>query len=380
MGCPQGAVKVNPLHVEIAATDGSARTGRVITPRGSYQIPAFMPVGTRGAVKGLDSGDLDALGAEVVLANTYHLMLRPGADVVADLGGLHRFTGWTGHTLTDSGGFQVHSLQASVDDDGVTFASIYDGAATRLTPESAVEIQGLLGADIQMVLDVCASLPATPEVLRLALDRTSDWAARARAHHDRVERRPEGQALFGIVQGGTDTALRTESAMRTVDLEFDGYGIGGLSVGEPRDEMLAALAATVPHLPTDRPRYLMGVGDPVGMLESVALGVDQFDCVAPTRAARHGSMWTSSGRLNLRNAVFARDDGPVDAACPCSTCARWSRGYLRHLLQVGEPTALRLLSIHNLNYVLGLMDEVRRSITKWELGILRTRTAAIWER
>ena len=380
MGCPQGAVKVNPLHVEIAATDGSARTGRVITPRGSYQIPAFMPVGTRGAVKGLDSGDLDALGAEVVLANTYHLMLRPGADVVADLGGLHRFTGWTGHTLTDSGGFQVHSLQASVDDDGVTFASIYDGAATRLTPESAVEIQGLLGADIQMVLDVCASLPATPEVLRLALDRTSDWAARARAHHDRVERRPEGQALFGIVQGGTDTALRTESAMRTVDLEFDGYGIGGLSVGEPRDEMLAALAATVPHLPTDRPRYLMGVGDPVGMLESVALGVDQFDCVAPTRAARHGSMWTSSGRLNLRNAVFARDDGPVDAACPCSTCARWSRGYLRHLLQVGEPTALRLLSIHNLTYVLGLMDEVRRSITEGELGILRTRTAAIWER
>ncbi len=371
---------MNPLHVEIVATDGSARTGRVITPRGSYQIPAFMPVGTRGAVKGLDSGDLDALGAEVVLANTYHLMLRPGADVVADLGGLHRFTGWTGHTLTDSGGFQVHSLQASVDDDGVTFASIYDGAATRLTPESAVEIQGLLGADIQMVLDVCASLPATPEVLRLALDRTSDWAARARAHHDRVERRPEGQALFGIVQGGTDTALRTESAMRTVDLAFDGYGIGGLSVGEPRDEMLAALAATVPHLPTDRPRYLMGVGDPVGMLESVALGVDQFDCVAPTRAARHGSMWTSAGRLNLRNAVFARDDGPVDAACPCSTCARWSRGYLRHLLQVGEPTALRLLSIHNLTYVLGLMDEVRRSITKGELGILRTRTAAIWER
>ena len=371
---------MNPLHVEIAATDGSARTGRVITPRGSYQIPAFMPVGTRGAVKGLDSGDLDALGAEVVLANTYHLMLRPGADVVADLGGLHRFTGWTGRTLTDSGGFQVHSLQASVDDDGVTFASIYDGAATRLTPESAVEIQGLLGADIQMVLDVCASLPATPEVLRLALDRTSDWAARARAHHDRVERRPEGQALFGIVQGGTDTALRTESAMRTVDLEFDGYGIGGLSVGEPRDEMLAALAATVPHLPTDRPRYLMGVGDPVGMLESVALGVDQFDCVAPTRAARHGSMWTSAGRLNLRNAVFARDDGPVDAACPCSTCARWSRGYLRHLLQVGEPTALRLLSIHNLTYVLGLMDEVRRSITEGELGILRTRTAAIWER
>jgi queuine tRNA-ribosyltransferase len=370
---------MNPLHVEVTATDGSARTGRVVTPRGSYRVPAFMPVGTRGAVKGLDSADLDALGAEVVLANTYHLMLRPGADVVADLGGLHRFTGWTGHTLTDSGGFQVHSLRPKVDDDGVTFASVYDGAATRLTPETAVEVQGLLGADIQMVLDVCASLPATPEVLRTAVDRTAAWAARARAHHDRVERRPEGQALFGIVQGGTDAELRAESAVRTVELDFDGYGIGGLSVGEPRDQMLAALTTTVPLLPPDRPRYLMGVGDPVGMLESVALGIDQFDCVAPTRAARHGSMWTSLGRLNLRNAVHARDDGPLDGACPCPTCARWSRGYLRHLLLVGEPTALRLLSIHNLTYVLGLMDQARTAIGDGSLAELRKRTAATWE-
>lgn len=373
-----GTGPMNPLEVEIAAVDGSARTGRVVTPRGSYRIPAFMPVGTRGSVKGLDGADLDGLGAEVVLANTYHLMLRPGADVVADLGGLHRFTGWTGHTLTDSGGFQVHSLRPKVDDDGVTFASIYDGAATRLTPESAVEIQGLLGADIQMVLDVCTTLPATPQVLRTALDRTSDWAARARAHHDRVEHRPEGQALFGIVQGGTDEVLRSESARRTVDLEFDGYGIGGLSVGEPRAEMLTALAATVPFLPVDRPRYLMGVGDPVGMLESIALGVDQFDCVAPTRAARHGSMWTSTGRLNLRNAVHARDDGPVDGACPCTTCARWSRGYLRHLQALGEPTAWRLLSIHNLTYVLGLMDQARAAISEGSLAELRARTAAVW--
>src|SRR5665213_2047991 len=250
---------VNPLVVEIAAADGPARTGRVGTPRGSCRTPAFMPVGTRGAVKCLDSTDLEALGAEVVLANTYHLMLRPGAETVAALGGLHRFTGWTGHTLTDSGGFQVHSLRPKVDDVGVTFASVYDGAPTRLTPESAVEVQGLLGADIQMVLDVCASMPATPEVLRVAVDRTADWAARARSHHDRVEARPAGQALFGIVQGGTDAALRMESASRTVALDFDGYGIGGLSVGEPRPEMLAALAATVPHLPSDRPRYLMGV-------------------------------------------------------------------------------------------------------------------------
>jgi queuine tRNA-ribosyltransferase len=370
---------VNPLRVEIEGTDGDARCGRVHTPRGSYRIPAFMPVGTRGAVKTLDSTDLEALGAEVVLANTYHLLLRPGVDTVAALGGLHRFTGWYGHTLTDSGGFQVHSLRPQVDDDGVTFASVYDGASTRLTPESAVEVQGRLGADIQMVLDVCATLPAGPEVLRLAVDRTSAWAARARAHHDRVEDRPEGQALFGIVQGGTDPALRVESAEATVALDFDGYGIGGLSVGEPRAEMLAVLAATVPHLPADRPRYLMGVGDPVGMLESVALGVDQFDCVAPTRAARHGSLWTSTGRLNLRNAVHARDDAPIDPACPCSTCARWSRGYLRHLLGVGEPTAWRLLTIHNLSFVLGLLAEARSAIAAGTLTELRTRTAAIWE-
>ena len=371
---------MNPLVVEVAATDGAARSGRVLTPRGSYQIPAFMPVGTRGSVKGLDSADLEGLGAEVVLANTYHLMLRPGAEVVAALGGLHRFTGWTGHTLTDSGGFQVHSLRPKVDDDGVTFASVYDGAATRLTPEKAVEIQGLIGADIQMVLDVCASLPATPEVLRLAVDRTTAWAARARAHHDRIEARPEGQALFGIVQGGTDVVLRGESASRTVELEFDGYGIGGLSVGEPRVQMLEALAVTVPLLPLDRPRYLMGVGDPVGLLESIALGVDQFDCVAPTRAARHGSMWTSTGRVNLRNAQYARDTGPVDPACPCPTCARWSRGYLRHLLAVGEPTAWRLLSIHNLTFVLGLMDDARSAIALARLDELRAQTAEIWDR
>jgi queuine tRNA-ribosyltransferase len=370
---------VNPLAVDVVATDGAARTGRVVTPRGGYRVPAFMPVGTRGAVKGLDSADLDALGAEVVLANTYHLMLRPGADVVAALGGLHRFTGWTGHTLTDSGGFQVHSLRPKVDDDGVTFASVYDGAATRLTPESAVEVQGLLGADVQMVLDVCATLPAPPEVLRRAVDRTSAWAARARVHFDRVDRRPEGQALFGIVQGGTDRALRVESAERTVALGFDGYGIGGLSVGEPRAEMLEALAVTVPLLPSDRPRYLMGVGDPVGLVEAIALGIDQFDCVAPTRAARHGSMWTSSGRLNLRNAVHTRDDGPIDPSCPCPTCARWSRGYLRHLLTVGEQTAWRLLSIHNLTYVLGLMDEARAAIADGTLDALRARTAAVWD-
>jgi queuine tRNA-ribosyltransferase len=370
---------VSLARVEVSATDGSARTGLVHTARGSYPVPAFMPVGTRGAVKALDSVDMEALDAHVILANTYHLMLRPGAAAVADLGGLHRFTGWGGHTLTDSGGYQVHSLTPAVDDDGVTFASMYDGAKVRLTPESAVEAQGLIGADIQMVLDVCVTLPASDQVLRVAVDRTADWAGRARRHHRRLEAKPEGQALFGIVQGGTEPALRKESAQRTVDLDFDGYGIGGLSVGEPRAAMLEALAATVPILPADRPRYLMGVGDPIGMLEAVALGVDQFDCVAPTRMGRHGSILTSGGRLNLRNAVHAGDDRPLDASCRCLTCTHWSRGYLRHLLGVGEPTAWRLLSIHNLAFVLGLMTEVRQAITEGRFDALRAHTAEVWK-
>jgi queuine tRNA-ribosyltransferase len=366
------------VRIELAAVDGQARTGTVHTARGTYRVPAFMPVGTKGAVKALDSADLDALGAEVVLANTYHLMLRPGAEVVAELGGLHRFTGWEGHTLTDSGGFQVHSLGPKVDDDGVSFASVYDGTPTRMTPESAVELQGLLGADVQMVLDVCASLPAEAAVLRTAVERTAAWAARARVHHDRLEERPDGQALFGIVQGGSDPVLRAESARRTVEIGFDGYGIGGLSVGERRPAMLEALAATVPHLPVDRPRYLMGVGDPVGMIEAVGLGVDQFDCVAPSRMARHGTILTGGGRINLRNAVHARDDSPLDASCGCPTCARWSRGYLRHLLAVGEPTAWRLLTIHNLAQLLALMGRARAAIAEGRFEALRKEVTGIW--
>ena len=370
---------MNPALVELSATDGQARTGLVHTARGSYPIPTFMPVGTRGAVKALDSRDLEELGCHVVLANTYHLLLRPGVEAVAALGGLHRFTGWQGHTLTDSGGFQIHSLSPVVDDDGATFASIYDGARVRLTPETAVEAQGLIGADIQMVLDVCSTLPATDGQLRLAVDRTADWAERARDHHRRIEGRPEGQSLFGIVQGGADVLLRAESAQRTVALDFDGYGIGGLSVGEPRPAMLEALSATVPHLPVDRPRYLMGVGDPVSLMESIALGVDQFDCVSPTRMARHGAILTSTGKLNLRNAAHARDDGPLDPGCDCSTCSRWSRGYLRHLLGVGEPTAWRLLSIHNLAFLLGLMAQVRAAITAGRFEALRVKTAEVWD-
>ena len=297
-----------------------------------------MPVGTRGAVKTLASPDLDALGAEVILANTYHLMLRPGTDVIARLGGLHRFAAWDGHVLTDSGGFQVFSLNPKVDDDGVSFRSTYDGSLHRLTPEGAVDAQVLLGADIQMVLDVCPPLPSAPAVVRLAVDRTLAWAGRAKTAHERsLVASESGQALFGIVQGGVDEALRIESAERTVAIGFDGYGIGGLSVGESRDELLTALAAAIAVLPEDTPRYLMGVGDPVGLVEAIALGVDMFDCVLPTRLGRHGTALTSLGRLPIKTAAFARDDGPVDPACACAVCARFSRAYLRHLFQVGEP-------------------------------------------
>ena len=361
------------LRIDVEATDGAARAGVVTTARGTFRTPCFMPVGTRGAVRAVSSADLEDLGAEVVLANTYHLMLRPGADVVAGLGGIHGFASWPGHVLTDSGGYQVFSLKPSVDDDGVTFRSTYDGSSHRLTPEGAVAVQELLGADIAMVLDVCPPLPSPPEVLRLAVDRTAAWAARSR-----TARRREGQALFGIVQGGVDESLRAESAERTVEVGFDGYAVGGLSVGEGRDEMLAALAAAVAGLPADAPRYLMGVGDPVGLVEAVALGVDLFDCVLPTRLARHGTVLTGAGRLNLRNAASARDDSPLDGACPCPVCARWSRAYLRHLLRTGDPGAARLLTLHNLAWILGLVRRVRSAVVAGRLAEVRSEVAAVW--
>jgi queuine tRNA-ribosyltransferase len=345
----------------------------VTTARGTFATPVFMPVGTRGTVKAIDASDLETVGAEVMLANSYHLMLRPGADVVEALGGLHAFSGWHRHTLTDSGGFQVFSLNPKVDDDGVTFRSTYDGSSHRLTPESAVATQAAIGADIQMVLDVCPPLPSSAEVIRTAVERTAAWAQRARNAP-----RPEGQALFGIVQGGVDAALRTEAAKRTVALDFDGYGIGGLSVGEPRPEMLHALEATTPELPADRVRYLMGVGDPIGIVEAVARGVDMFDCVLPTRLARHGTALTSAGRFQVKNAAHTRVSGPLDDTCACPTCARYSRGYLRHLLQVGEPSAARLLTIHNLAWVLGLMRRIRSAIVDGSFGQVRAEVVDIW--
>jgi queuine tRNA-ribosyltransferase len=294
---------------------------------------------------------------------------------VQALGGLGAFSGWSGHTLTDSGGFQVFSLNPKVDDDGVTFRSTYDGSLHRLTPESAVATQAAIGADIQMVLDVCSALPASDDVIRLAVDRTAQWAERARH-----AARPADQALFGIVQGGVDGALRVESARRTVALDFDGYGIGGLSVGESRHEMVRALEATTPELPADRPRYLMGVGDPVGMVEAIARGVDMFDCVMPTRLARHGTALTSTGRYQVRNASNATSADPLDASCGCPTCQRYSRAYLRHLLQVGEPSAARLLTLHNLTWALGLMARCREAIAAGRFGALRDELVDIWER
>jgi queuine tRNA-ribosyltransferase len=332
-----------------------------------------MPVGTRGTVRLLDAADLDPLQPQVVLGNAYHLMLRPGAETVAALGGLGRFTGWTGHTLTDSGGFQVFSLGPQVDDGGVTFRSTYDGSTHRLTPEDAVRIQELIGADIQMALDVCCGLPAPDEEVRLAAKRTIEWAGRARDVH-----RLESQCLFGIVQGGVSPDLRVECAEAIVAVGFDGYAIGGLSVGESRDEMLPALAAAIGVLPIDRPRYLMGVGDPVSIVEAVALGVDMFDCVLPTRLARHGTALTSAGRMQVKGARFATSDSPIDPECGCRVCRRYSVGYIRHLLVVGEPTAGRLLTIHNLQWLLGLIERIREAITGGRLAEVRRAVAEEW--
>ncbi|TMM13515.1 MAG: tRNA guanosine(34) transglycosylase Tgt [Actinobacteria bacterium] len=364
------------LRFTTTATDGAARCGLVETPRGRFTTPCFMPVGTRGSVKGLSSADLEALGVEVTLANAYHLMLRPGAEVVAGMGGIHRFTAWSGHVLTDSGGYQVLSLAARVDDDGVTFRSTYDGSTHRLTPERAVAVQGLLGADIQMALDVCPPLSSPPGLLRQAVERTVAWGVRARDAHRREGR--EGQALFGIVQGGIDERLRAESARRTVELDLSGYAIGGLSVGESRSEMLAALAPTVAELPGDRPRYLMGVGDPVGLAEAVALGADMFDCVLPTRLARHGTALTAAGPLRLRNATFAQDAEPIDPTCPCDVCGRWSRAYLRHQLVVGEASARRLITMHNLAWILALVARIRAAVRAGTLTALRAELANRW--
>jgi queuine tRNA-ribosyltransferase len=367
------------LALDVETTLGPARAGTLTTSRGTLPTPCFMPVGTKGAVGTLDAADLDALGASIVLGNTYHLMLRPGTEVVERLGGLHRFMGWDGHVLTDSGGYQVFSLEPKVDDDGVSFRSTYDGDLHRLTPEGAVDVQRRLGSDIQMVLDVCPPLPSPPEVLRLAVERTAAWAGRARTAFLESDAPGRGLAQMGIVQGGTDVDLRIESAQRTLDVGFDAYAIGGLSVGEDRDAMLRTLDAVVPLLPDDRPRYLMGVGDPIGLVEGIARGIDLFDCVIPTRFARHGTILSREGRYNLKKAANAVDDGPLDPTCGCPVCARYSRGYLRHLLSVGERTAPRLLTLHNLAWTFALVDDARAGIRNGTLDQVRSDIRRAWE-
>ena len=356
-----------------------ARAGSVATARGSFATPCFMPVGTRGAVRLLDATDLEALGVEVVLANTYHLMLRPGAGVIAGLGGIHRFTGWSGQVLTDSGGYQVFSLNAAVDDDGAVFKSVYDGSKHRLTPEDAVHRQALIGADITMVLDQCPPADASRSAHRQAVARTARWARRARsAFHAHAADPGRIQCQFGIVQGGPHPDLRAESARRTVDIGFDGYAAGGLSVGEERPAMLEALEACTAELPPHRPRYFMGLGDPVGIIEAVARGVDMFDCVLPTRLARHGTVLSDGGRYNLARAANARSDEPLDPDFADSPAARWPRGYLRHLLACGEPTAARVLSLHNLAWLLRFMDRTRRAIRTGDFEQMRADVHRVW--
>jgi queuine tRNA-ribosyltransferase len=349
----------------VTATDGAARAGVLRTAHGDVPTPAFMPVGTKGTVKSLDPDELKQLGTTILLGNTYHLHFRPGDDVVAELGGLHRFMGWDGPILTDSGGFQVFSLRETligVDDDGATFRSVYEGRPARLTPELAAEIQARLGSDVVMCLDICPPPGVPRRELAEAVRRTTLWADRQR----RAPRAP-GQLLFGIAQGASDRELRRSSIEQIVELGFDGHALGGLSVGEDRGLMFETTAWAAPLLPAGAPRYFMGIGDPEGILEVIEHGIDMFDCVLPTRTARTGSALTWSGRLNLRNAQFARDDRPLDEGCLCPACARFSRAYVRHLVNQRELLGLRLLSLHNLRFLLDLTAGARVAIERGEL-------------
>ncbi len=366
-------------NFSVVATDGSARLGELSMERHSLETPTFMPVGTRGAVRTLTSSDLKELGADIVLGNTYHLMLRPGVETIQSLGGLHGFTGWDRLILTDSGGYQVFSLEPDVDDLGATFKSTYDGSLHRLTAKGAVDIQCGLGADIQMTLDVCPPLPSEKSVIETAVARTKLWAEDAREHFllKRENERFAG-AQFGIVQGGLDLSLRRISGEQIVDIGFDGYAVGGLSVGESREEMIEPMEASLGTLPIGRPRYFMGLGDPAGLVEAVNLGVDMFDCVWPTRLARHGTALTREGRINLGAARYAKSEDPIDPHFLQSPAAHWSRGYLRHLLAVGEPAAARLLTLHNLAWLFDMMQRMRQSIRNGTFQEFRREILEIW--
>ena len=359
----------------VTHADGAARRGRMTTPHGEVETPAFMPVGTQGAVKGVTHRDLESIGAQILLSNTYHLYLRPGDDLIARRGGLHAFIGWPHPILTDSGGYQVFSLagRRTIDEEGAHFRSHLDGSAHLLTPEKAADIQAQLGSDIAMVLDECVAHPATADGrarARQSMERTLRWARRARDRFLALKggRVPgvavcnRGQAQFGIVQGSVYPDLREESARETVAIGFEAYAIGGLSVGEPNEVMYDIVARTAPLLPADRPRYLMGTGTPIDLVESVARGIDLFDCVLPTRNARNGQLFTSVGRLNIKNAQYAEDDRPPDPECGCYTCRTCSRAYLRHLFRAGELNAYTLNTLHNLNFYLDTLRRIREAI------------------
>ncbi len=360
----------------ITATDGAARTGVLRTTHGDIATPAFMPVGTAGTVKAMTADAVRATGADIVLGNTYHLMLRPGAERVASLGGLHRFMDWPGPILTDSGGFQVMSLAKlrKLDPEGVTFQSHLDGSTHRLTPARSIEIQHLLDATITMALDECTSFPATPDEARTSMQLSMRWAERSRD----AFRRREGYGLFGIVQGSVYAELRVASARALTTIGFDGYAVGGLAIGEGQATTFAVLDATVPHLPTDAPRYLMGVGTPDDIIGAVQRGVDMFDCVIPTRSGRLARAYTSRGVFNLRNARFADDAGPLDAACACPACTRHSRAYLHHLFKAEEMLGPMLLTWHNVHYYQDLMRGLRAAIANRGLAAFASATRAGW--
>jgi queuine tRNA-ribosyltransferase len=364
------------LTFDLLATDGPARRGRLRTPHGPVETPVFMPVGTQATVKGLLPRQVEAVGAQIILGNTYHLALRPGGDLIAELGGLHRFMGWSRPILTDSGGFQVFSLAPTrtIDDHAATFRSHIDGALFELTPERAVAIQEQLGSDIAMCLDECPPFGTPPERLREAVRRTILWAGRCRD----ACRRPD-QALFAIVQGGTDVGLRQDCAAALVALDFPGYALGGFSVGEPTGAMLEVLSASAAVLPADRPRYLMGVGRPEDILEAVARGVDMFDCVLPTRNGRNAMAFTAEGPLKLRNACHRRDPRPLESGCECETCRNFSRAYLHHLFQADEMLGPILLSLHNIAFYLRLMGDIRQAVEERRFEAFRAVSLARWK-
>jgi queuine tRNA-ribosyltransferase len=368
-------VSVLQFHLDAVDKQTSARAGRWETPHGVVETPAFMPVGTLGTVKGLTPDQLHDVGVQMVLANTYHLALRPGADVVADLGGLHRFMGWNGPILTDSGGFQVFSLArlTKLDDEQVVFRSHIDGSLFELSPRRAIQIQEQLGADCIMCLDECPPHDVEPAKLLQAVERTTLWAARCRDAQTRGD-----QALLGIVQGGTDRGLRERSALGLLPLDLPGYAVGGLSVGESPADMYQTLDFTVPFLPADRPRYLMGVGRPIDLVEAVIRGIDLFDCVMPTRNGRNATAFTDEGTVRLRNLQHQRDPRPLDASCPCPACTQFSRAYLRHLFIAGEMLGPILLSLHNIAYYQRLLRELREAIRRKAVTEFRSVHLARW--